>query len=160
MAVDKNQAVIDFMIQCPQIRDNPLFFNAIKAGDNNKEIITVANDKALERPFIDGSVSKRFTFTIIDFRSVTYQAVVKQAGYTNENVEEMLDVQSIIDWIEAKNLAGSYPDFGNKCHIDEMRSTSNIPNLNGIDSSVSPDLAKYSITIQIDYIDSSKRLWT
>lgn len=39
--VDKNQAVIDFLINCPQIKNNPLFFNATEAKDNNKQILTL-----------------------------------------------------------------------------------------------------------------------
>ena len=158
-AVDKNQAIIDFLLNCPQIRDNPVFFNAINAKDNNKEIITVANDRATHTPFIDGGVAKRFTFTIIDFRSISYQAIVKQQGYVHENVEELLDVQGIIDWIDTQNSSRTYPNFGSDCIIDKMTSTTDNPSLNGIDNSTSPALAKYSISIQIEYIDNSKRIY-
>lgn len=157
--MDKNQAIIDFLIQCPQIQSNPLFFNFIQAKDNNKQFVTVANDKSLNKPFIDGSVQKRFTFTIIDYRSVTYQAIVKQAGYPNENVEEMLDVQSILDWVTEQADNHNYPDFGADCQIDDMRTLTSEPNMNGVDTSVTPALAKYSFSIQIDYIDTSKMLW-
>ena len=156
--IDKNQAIIDFLLSCPQIRDNPLFFNAINAKDNNKEIVTVANDRTMHTPFIDGGVAKRFTFTIIDFRSVSYQAIVKQTGYVHENVQELLDVQGIIDWIEEQNEAYVYPDFGQDCIIDRMTSTTDNPSLNGIDNSASPALAKYSISIQIEYLDNSKKI--
>lgn len=156
---DKNQAVIDFLLECPQIQNNPLFFNVINAKDNDKQIITQSNEKSLNRTFVDGSVMKRFTFTIIDFRSVIYQPLPKVEGYTSENVEEMLDVQGIMDWVNAQADEQNYPDFGNDCQIDSMRTTSENPNLNGVDTSVSPALAKYSMSIQIDYIDTSKAVW-
>lgn len=159
MAVDKNQAVIDFLITCPQIRDNPLYFNFINAKDDNKQIITIANDKSINRPYIDGSVLKRFTFTIVDFKSIAYKAIVKQAGYPDENVTDMLDVQGIIDWVTEQADNYNYPDFGTDCFIDDMRVTTDNPNLNGIDNSVQPALAKYSMSIQIDYIDNSKKTW-
>ena len=98
--VDKNQAIIEYLRNCPQIAANPLFFNFIEAKDNNKQLVTVANDINIQKPYIDGSVLKRFTFTIIDYRSIAYQAVVMAVGYTNENVEEMLDVQAMLNWIE------------------------------------------------------------
>lgn len=158
--VDKNQAVIDYMIQCPQILNNPLFFNAINAKDNNKEIITVSTEKLLQKPYIDGSVLKRYTFTIIDFRSVTYQAVVKDSEHIHENVQELLDVQGIMDWIEEQNTVRHFPNFGENCTIDEIRTLNDSPSLNGIDASVSPNLAKYSISIQIDYMDNSKKIWS
>jgi len=157
--IDKNQAVIDFLIQCPQIASNPLFFNLINAKDNNKQIITSANDKATDKKYIDGSVLKRYSFTVIDFKSITYNAIVKQAGYSNENVDDLLDVQAIVDWITEKADAREYPNFGDKCLIEDMRVLTDSPNLNGIDNSVKPSLAKYSFTIQIDYLDTSKIIW-
>lgn len=157
--VDKNQAVIDFLITCPQIQANPLYFNFLNAKDGNKQLIITANDKSISKTYIDGSVSKRYTFTLIDFRSIAYQAVVKQQGYVNENVEEFLDVQGIMDWIEEQNDLRNFPNFGDKCIIDEMHTTTENPNLNGVDTSVTPALAKYSMSIQIDYLDKSKVIW-
>lgn len=159
--IDKNQAVIDYLIQCPQIYNNPLFFNAINAQDNNKQVVTLANERNVTRPYIDGSVLKRYTFTIIDFKSVSYQPVVKVEGdeYKNENVSDMLDTQGIIDWIDEQSVNHNYPNFGDDCMIEDIKALTDNPNLNGIDTSSSPSLAKYSISIQIDYIDYSKKLW-
>ena len=166
--VDKNQAVIDFLLTCPKISSNPLFFNFLNAKDNNKQIITQANDRILDRKFVDGSVLRRYTFTIIDFRSVTFEAIpintiipetTTYTDYTSENVDEMFDVQGLLDWIEEQNDARNYPDFGTDCDIDDMKTTSTNPNLNGVDTSVTPALAKYSISIQIDYLDKTKAIW-
>jgi len=166
VSIDKNQAVIDFLMGCQTIADNPLFFNFLDAKDNSKQIITQANDTLLNKTYLDGSVLKRYTFTIIDFRSITYLPIPKSPTTTttteipvNENVEELLDVQGIMDWINEQADARSYPDFGNNCIIESMRTTSENPNLNGIDTQVSPALAKYSISIQIDYVDTSKAIW-
>lgn len=156
MTVDKNQAVINFLLTCPAIINNPLFFNFLQARDNDKQIVTQANDTALNKSFIDGSVMKRYVFTLMDYRSVAYQPLPKVEGYTSENVEELLDVQGIIDWVQEQSDARNYPDFGSDCIVDDMRTTSNNPNLNGVDTQVTPALAKYSITIQIDYLDKSK----
>lgn len=157
--VDKNQAFIDFLLTCPQVANSRVFFNYINGKDNDKQIVTGSNDRSLNRTFVDGSVLKRYTFTLIDFRSVTDQALVKGSGYPNENVEEMFDVQSILDWVETQAEERNFPDFGEDCEIDDMRTTSNTPNLNGIDSTIRPALAKYSMSIVIDYIDKSKQIW-
>lgn len=159
MQVDKNQAVIDFLMDCPQLAYNPLFFNAVNAKDDNKEIITQSNDASLNTKYIDGSVLKRFTFTIIDFRSLSYEPVPKVEGYVSENVEDIIDVQAIMDWVNEQADDENYPNFGNTCLIDSMRTTSDNPNLNGVDTQVTPALAKYSMSIQIDYIDTSKAIW-
>ena len=72
------------------------------------------------------------------------------------NVEEFVDVQGIIDWIEEKADAYEFPNFGETYKIDSMKVLTDNPVLNGVDTQVKPALAKYSISIQIDYIDYSK----
>lgn len=157
--MDKNQAIIDYLITCPKIQDNPLYFNFIHGNEDDKQIITTGNEKTIDRPYVDGSVLKRFTFTIIDFKSVAYRAVVKDGAHVDENVEDILQVQDIIDWIEEQNEIRNFPNFGEDCIIESISTTANNPNLNGVDSNVSPALAKYSISIQVNYIDVSKMLW-
>ena len=71
----------------------------------------------------------------------------------------MLQVQDIIDWVTEQADNRVYPDFGSDCIIDNMRALSDNPRLNGIDSNVSPALAKYSVSIQIDYLDNTKRIY-
>ena len=159
MSVDKNQAVIDFLIQCPQVAGNPLFFNAITAEDNSNGIVTIANDKALDTPYIDGSVLKQFSFSLIAFKSVSYEPVPKAVLYTSENVDDLADVQSISDWVDEQNENRNYPDFGTDCVIDDMEMSSDVPSLNGIDTSVMPALAKYSFTINVNYLDITKKIF-
>lgn len=155
--VDKNQAIIDYLKQCPQIASNPLFFNFAEAEDNNKQLLMLANEKVLDRPFIDGSVQKRFTFTIIDYRSVIYQALAD--GRNNENVEELLDVQGIINWISEQDDNENYPSFGDNCIVESISSQTDNPNLNGVDTNLKPAIAKYHISIVVDYLDTSKCIW-
>ena len=157
--MDKNKAIIKYLMQCPTIKNNPLFFNFGEVEDNSKQIVTTSTDKNIERPYIDGSVLKRYTFTIIDYRSVIYQALVTIEGYDNENVEDMMYVQSIIDWIDEQNDNYNFPDFGNDCVVEEITALTDIPNLNGVDKDSSPNLAKYSIAIRVQYLDNTKKIW-
>lgn len=159
MASNKYQAIVDFLLTCPQIANTPLYFNFIKAEDDNKQIVTTANDKALNNSYIDGSVLKQFTFTIIDYKSVAYGAIPKALGLSDEHIEEIMDVQAIIDWITAQAKGKNFPNFGTDCQIEEMRAMTDNPDLNGVDTSVTPALAKYSISIQITYLDKSEVIW-
>lgn len=159
MGVDKNQAVIDFLLQCPTIAANPLFFNFLNAEDMSKQIITQENSFANRRRFVDGSVMKRYTFTIVDFRSIAYQPIPKAAGYVSENVEELLDVQGIMDWVNEQAKLRNFPNFGTDCIIDSMETTSANPNLSGVDTQVTPALAKYSMSIRIDFLDTTDAIW-
>ena len=157
--MDKTKATIEYLLACPAIANTPLYFNFVNASDEDKQFVTSSNEKILHKPFIDGSVEKRFTFTIIDYRSVAYQELPKLFISNNENVEEYLDVQSIIDWITEQNELRNFPNFGEYCVIDEIKTTTDNPNLNGVDTNVKPSLAKYSISIQVDYLDNTKRIY-
>ena len=158
--MDKNKAVVDFLLTCDYIKNSPLFFNFGKAESDNKQIVTIANDTRVNVPFIDGSVRKRYTFTIVDYKSVAYNAVISRGNTpVSENIDTAFEAQQVADWVEEQSDIRNYPDFGDKCVIDDMRVVTDQPNVNGVDRSVTPALAKYSISIRIDYIDYSKAIW-
>ena len=158
-SIDKNQAIIDFLLQGPIIQQNPLFFNFLNAQKNNKQIVTVGNDIRTNITYVDGSVAKQYTFSLVDFKSVVYQAVPKVEELSNENVADLSEVQQLLDWVNQQNDEQNFPDFGEHCVIDSIKTLSNYPVLSGVDTSVTPALAKYSLSIQIDYVDYSHASW-
>ena len=153
--MDKNKAIVTFLLTCPYIKDNPLFYNFGKVSPDNKQIITLANDTSVNIPFIDGSVRKRYTFTILDYKSVADRAILNREGVSDENLDGAFEAQQVIEQADARN----YPNFGTDCVVDDMVVVTDQPNMNGIDRAVTPALAKYSISIRIDYIDYSKAIW-
>ena len=159
MSVDKNKAVINYLLQCEDIYNSPLYFNLIDAKDNTIQILTTAEDKAMSKPFIDGSVQKRYTFNLITFKSISDMEIVKAEGYDNENVDELKDVQKLLDWVVDQDVLRNYPDFGDTCSIDSIDTTTDVPNFNGINTEITPPLAMYSISIVIEYLDTSKVIY-
>ena len=157
--VDKNQAVIDYIITCPTIRNSPLYFNFINASDDTNQFVTQSSERYTNTRYIDGSVLKIYSFTLITYKSATDIAVVKLAGYQNENVLDMSDIQALIDWIKEQEDIENYPDFGTDCIIESIQTTTDNPNFDGINEEVSPPLAVYSMTIEIRYLDVSKVIW-
>lgn len=157
--IDKNQAVIEFLLTCPLIQNSPLYFNFVEAKDKNKQFLTLANDKMVDKPFIDGSVLRRYTFTIQDFRSVAFNALNALNVGGNENVEDMLDCQGLIDWITEQAAQQNYPNFGNDCLIESMEALTSNPDMNGVQADGSLFLAKYSVNIRIEYLDKSQKIW-
>lgn len=157
--IDKNQAVVDYLIQCPQILNSPLYFNFINAKDDTNQFLTVSSDRYSNTSFIDGSVEKIYTFTIITYKSAADIAVVKVEGFSNENISDMSDIQALIDWVRDQDDIHNYPNFGEDCIIDSIRPTTDNPNFDGIDEQISPPLAVYSTSFEIRYIDISKKLW-
>ena len=158
-AVDKNQAVINYLIQCPTIQNSPLYFNFINAEDDTNQIVTQSNERYASRRYVDGSVMKIYSFTLILYKSTADIAVVKLDGYPNENVIDMSDIQALIDWITEQQELHNYPNFGENCIIEDIYTTTENPNFDGIDDQVSPPLAIYSVTIEIQYLDESKKIW-
>ena len=162
--MDKNKAVIKFLLDCDYLKNNPAFFNFGQAEPDNKQIVTSATDIRINEPFIDGSVRKRYTFTIIDYKSIVYNAIVTRtinetSVPVSENLDNAFEVQQVADWVTEQADLRNFPDFGSDCVIDDMVVVTDQPNMNGVDRAVTPALAKYSISIRIDYIDYSKVIW-
>jgi hypothetical protein len=161
MGIDKNQAVVDYLLQCTDIHNSPVYFNLINAQDNSIQILTTAEDKAMSRQYVDGSISKRYTFNLIVFKSISDLELVKPVGtdvFPNENIDELQDVQKLIDWIAEQKELRNYPDFGEDCIVDDIDTTTEEPRYDGINTSMNPPLAMYSISVVIEYLDTSKMI--
>lgn len=160
MSVDKHQAMLDYLLTCPTVLNNPLFFNFGEAKENNNQFVTTSNSETFGTRYIDGSITKFYVFTLLSFKTISYNAVVKTTGdYSDENLLEMTEFQEVIDWINEQEDAHNYPNFGEDCEIDAITCMTANPVLSDVDTSQEPAIATYSITIQVEYLDNSKRVW-
>jgi len=157
--VDKNKAIVDYLLTCSTVYSSSLYFNFINAKDDTKQVIAEASDTYTNRNYIDGSVLKQYQCKLVNFKSLSTKPVVKQSGYADENITDLETIQQIVDWINEQNDLNNYPDFGDNCIVEKIQTTANNPVLDGIDASTTPALVKYSITIQVDYLDKSKIIW-
>lgn len=157
--MDKNKAVIDYLLTCESIYESPLYFNLADIKNGINSLILLSNDRNIERPYIDGSVLKQYSLTIQCYSTISNNPIVKVAGIDNENVSDVNNIQQLIDWIVEQNDNKNFPNFGEDCLVEEIRTTSDNPRLDQIDKTQSNPLARYSFTIQIDYLDKSKMLW-
>ena len=155
--MNKHETMLEFLQTCPAIKDNPLFFNFGKIEDNAHQANMTDDDVPLNRPYIDGTELKRYTFHIDSFKSVAYNPIVE--GLPDENMEDYAEVQALLDWINEQGDLKNYPAF-EKCIIDKMRCLSTKPVLVGVNTTLSPPVAVYRVSIQIDYLDTSKQVWT
>ena len=85
--------------------------------------------------------------------------IIPSELYKNENLEDMEDGQTLIDWIEEQNDNRHFPNFGECCIIESVRTTTSRPILNGVSTSLEPPLAQYSVGLEIVYLDTTKQLW-
>ena len=157
--IDKHLSVVQYLLNCPKLRNNPLYFNYAQARDESGQILTSAEDSDFDRKYVDGSKGKIFTFTLNVFKSMTDDAIVKTGDFSNENIDDIMDMQGLIDWITEQEELRNYPDFGEQCIVESISTTSETPRFEGVDDSVLPPLAIYSVVIRVDYIDYSKVVW-
>lgn len=155
---DKNVAMIKFLMECPTIQNNPLFFNFADTEDGNNHFITEKDTTKVR--YIDGSVLKQYTFTIASYHAVSHNAtVVDDETVIDENIENMAKIQEILDWIDEQATNQNFPDFGPQFVVDEMVTLTTDPDIDGIDTSVNPPIARYSVGVKLLYLDNSKKLW-
>lgn len=157
--VDKNQAMINFLVNCPTVSSNPLFFNFAKARENNNQFMTLSNNLNMHEPYIDGSVLKQYNFILLTYKTISFNPIINQGGYEDENITEVAQFQEIIDWVKEQAEISNFPDFGEECIVDKMEVLADNPVLYDVDESVSPPLVRYSITIRVEYLDNTHKLW-
>ena len=155
--MDKNQAVTNFLKQYSDINNNPLFFNFGDIENDAYQVNVSYNDASLNKKYVDGSELRRYTIYIDSFKSVSTTPVI--VGRSAENLDDMQEVQDLLDWIVEQAENQNYPEFDG-CIIDSMATLSTEPELLGVDATLNPPIAIYRITVRIDYIDFSKRLWS
>ena len=141
---DKNQEMVDYLMQCDYIKTHPLFFNFGNAKNGNSQLVINGNDVAQDEKYVDGSVLRRYSCNLLVYKSISYNPVVKEVAttstplYPNENVEELADVQAIIDWIKEQNDSENFPDFGEDCVVEHIEALTTNPAMNGVNSSMTP----------------------
>lgn len=158
--MDKNKAMIKFLLSCPTIEENPLFFNFAHTEDGNNHFITEKD--SVITTYIDGTVQKQYTFSIANYSSVSHDAVIRGEDENllrNENLENMAKVQEILDWINEQSNNLNFPDFGEGYDVDEMTTLTTDPDIDGIDTSVNPPIARYSVGVKLKYLDTTKKCW-
>lgn len=168
--VDLNKRILDYIYECPVVAKNPMYFAVAEERNNSNQLLPTQEQPRDTIEFVDGTVEKVYRADILMYKSVAYNPIVTEevgtsgkripsTTYLNENIEDMTDGQALIDWIEEQNDNRHFPNFGESCIIESVKTTSNRPRLNGINPELEPPLAQYSVGLEITYIDTSKQLW-
>lgn len=147
---------ITWLLQNDYIKNNKLFLNAIEAQDNNVQIVTqqIADNQVTE--YVDGSKKYPITFFINNYKSVSYNQLVKSMIEGNENVGELLDVQKIIEFVKDMEKQGNYPQFADNITVERVYCQYNTPSTPAVDSSFTPALAKFTIPIVCEVFEDAE----
>ena len=167
--VDLNKSILDYIYQCPVVADNPMYFCVAEEHDNNNQMIVGREQPRDAIEYIDGTVERTYRADILMYKSVAFNPIVTEQDsqgnrvpsylYPNENIEDMVDGQTLIDWIKDQNENRHFPNFGNECIIESVETSTDKPVLNGINTNLDSPLAQYSVGLIIKYLDTSKQLW-
>ena len=167
--VDMNKSILEYIYECPVVAENPMYFCVAEEHDNNNQLVVGRETPQDAIEFIDGTVERTYRAEILMYKSVAYNPIVTEQTPTgdvtpsslfpNENLEEMEDGQTLIDWIDQQNENRHFPNFGTSCIIESVRTTSSRPTLNGVNTTLEQPLAQYSVGLEIQYLDITKQLW-
>lgn len=148
---------VEFLMTCDSVSSNKLFLNCVQNQESNiKQIVTSQIDRAQDKEFVDGSVLHKVIFTIFDFKSIGFNALIQDLT-ANENIETLLEVQDLIEWITEQEKLKNYPDFGNNYKVEKLECAYLSPSTPIFDNNV-PEIAKYSIPIVCYLMDYTEAI--
>lgn len=142
---------LKWLLNSDYIRGNKLFLNAAEAKDNNIQIVTQQIMRSQDKEYVDGSVLHRIVFTVFDFKSISFNQLVKTMVENAENVVDLLEAGQIIDYVEQRNKEKNFPDFGKDFEVQRIYSEYGSPSTPSVDGTA--QLAKYSIPIVCEVLD-------
>lgn len=146
---------IKWLLQSDYIKNNKLFLNAIEASDNNLQIVTQQIAENSITRYVDGSKSYPITFSINNYKSISYNQLVKTMLNGNENITDLLDVSKIIEFVNKMDEQGNYPLFSERITVEKAYCQYQTPSTPAIDSGISPALAKFTIPIVFEVYEDA-----
>ncbi len=148
---DLNQAVVEWLKQNPEIQRLYTIFGKEQAGNL---LFVPKPNKIKEKQFIDGSELKSYSLALYSFAEISRQPVECAEPEPTRNMKKLYEVENLIQWVEAQEQNRNYPNFGQHCKVEKVEVLFG----NAKPSVKTPELAKYSIQIRIEYVDFSKAL--
>ena len=150
---------ITFMMECDALKESTFFMDAAEAKTGHTQICTNSADKTLDVEYADGSVDRQIVFTLFDYRAVDYLGLIQEKLERDGNIENLVDVQSVIDWVTLQNRQKHFPDFGDDYEVTRIESLYFSPQTPTIDKDgLAPAIAKYSIPIRIYFTDYTEAI--
>lgn len=146
---------IEWLLKSNYIKNNKVFLNAVEAQDNNVQIVTQQIAENQVTKYIDGSKTYPITFSINNFKTISYNQIVKSMVSGNENISDWLDVSKVIEFVNEMEDKKQYPIFPNGITVEKVYCQYNTPNTPAIDSSSSPALAKFTIPIVFEVFEDA-----
>lgn len=141
----KPQAIMDLISTCPLVGYDA-YFNFVDEtrNDSNTSLLTDGYGHLVKK-YVDGDKLKKFQCVIRQVKPLSRYA------NTSENIEQMDYVQQFLDWINEQGRLNNFPDFGEKCEVQQMSTPDGVdyPMLAGVYEGT----ALYSFPFEVTYIE-------
>lgn len=147
---------INWLLKCDYIKNNKLFLNAVEADDNNVQVVTQQIPENQVIKYIDGSKKYPITFNINQYKSISYNQIVKSMVGANENISDLIDVSKIIEFVKDMESKRDYPIFSENIVVEKIYCQYNTPSTPTIDSSYSPALARFTLPVICEVYESAE----
>lgn len=122
-----HKAIHDYFSQYPPL--NYLFFNVNNVEDGSASIIPISGEM-FTIVYIDGSGECYYDYAINVFKSVSHEQ------YSNENTDDLFDVQQFMEWVQERINNKDVPDLGKNYTVTRMALLQNIPTTAGEDENL------------------------
>lgn len=137
---EKNNAIWEWLKGCEDL--TTMFFN-FGSADNENTIITSNVNETSIKEFVGGSKIKSYQFSVIQYKKIS------TAPNSTENIETLVNVTSVMEWITAQNKIRNFPDFGETCTINKVENLQGNPSIAGRDNQG----AKYMFAVEVTYLE-------
>jgi hypothetical protein len=118
--VNKDKAMHEWVMECPQLTDTPLFSWLNDVG-GSCAVMQLPGEAQIV-PLIDGGAVRHYDFAL--------QVAFPLSDTTDDvNTDSMFTQRQWQDWIDEQETLGNYPDFGPKCFGYELENLSSDPEL-------------------------------
>jgi len=138
----KHEAVWEWLLGCPYIKDLYFNFSQSNNGDTMLAPLTAYNDTVILE-FITGLSIRQYDFAIVRFEALTTEPNNEQ------NIEILIDVEAIATWVEAQIAANNFPEFPTGCKIQSIEA---LPSNVGYVAATNQNAAKYMLQFRIEYM--------
>ncbi len=140
---NKHQAMYEYILQNETIQK--LFYLTNEAQDNSVTITPVYSDEVIKQ-YIDGTAERQYDFAVALYKNLS------DVPFDMENLVSMTEAQSFMDWIDAQDAAGNFPDFGQACTVTKIRNLQDMPGVAGEDGKH----IKYLFQCRVEYTEKRK----
>lgn len=142
MADSRHEAVWDWLLTCPAIKD--LYFNFSLSNNGDTVLVPLmAYSDTVQTAFIGGKSERWYDFSLIRFEAHSVEP------NDTQNMEVLVNVEGIAAWVEQQAANGNYPAFPTGCIIQSVEA---LPSNIGYVAARDETGAKYMLQFRIEYI--------